>query len=132
MGIIRDMVTEPAAWHALSADATLERLRTTPRGLSDAEVKERLARYGPNALSAGKMVSAWEILLDQFRSVVVMLLVATAIVAWLIGDAVEAGAVLGVLVINASIGFITELRARTAMAALLRLEVPTAMVLRGG
>ena len=101
-------------------------------GLSEAEARERLERFGPNALRAAKPVSAWKILLDQFRSVVVMLLVVAAGVAWLFGDAVEALAVLGVLVINTAIGFISELRARTAMAALLRLEVPRATVLRDG
>src|SRR5690606_39685735 len=53
-------------------------------------------------------------------------------VAWLLGDPIEALAILGVLVINAAIGFVTELRAREAMAALLALEVPRATVVRDG
>jgi Ca2+-transporting ATPase len=101
-------------------------------GLSEAEAAERLGRYGRNALLAAKPVSGWKILVDQFRSVVVILLVVAAAVAWVIGEPVEALAVLAVLAINAALGFTTEYRARGAMAALLRLEVPHATVVRDG
>lgn len=123
---------EAEAWHSLAAGEVLARLRATADGLSGEEAGERLKRYGPNALRAAKPVSAWKILLDQFRSVVVLLLFAAAAVAWLIGDPLEAAAVLAVLAINAALGFATEYRARGAMAALLRLEVPHAMVIRDG
>ena len=119
-------------WYARTADELLAALDASADGLSDEAARERLARYGPNSLEATKPVSAWRILLDQFRSVVVLLLVAATIVAWLLGDPIEAIAVMGVLVINAAIGFVTEFRARGAMAALLRLEVPKATVLRDG
>ncbi|HET9439460.1 MAG TPA: HAD-IC family P-type ATPase [Longimicrobiales bacterium] len=131
VAIIPDSSPTVAA-HALPASDVLRELDSEPDGLSETEVQARLARYGPNSLQAGKRVSAWKILIDQFRSVVVLLLVAAVIVAALLGDTVEAIAIVGVLIINASIGFVTELRARTAMAALLRLEVPHATVLRGG
>ncbi len=121
-----------AAWHALAAHEVVDRLAAGSEGLSDSEAAERLKRYGPNALVVRKPVSGWRILADQFRSVVVLLLLAAAAVAWAIGDPVEAGAVLAVLAINASLGFATEYRARGAMAALLRLEVPHATVVRDG
>ncbi|HEX6588783.1 MAG TPA: cation-transporting P-type ATPase, partial [Longimicrobiales bacterium] len=120
------------AWHTLPADDVLARLETRAAGLGAAEAAERLARHGPNALEARKPVSAWRILLEQFRSVIVLLLLGAAVAAWLFGDAIEAIAILGVLAINAALGFATELRARTAMAALLRLEVPRATVVRDG
>src|SRR5690606_23557750 len=119
-------------WHACLAEEVLARLQVSPGGLGQAEARERMARFGPNALRSPKPVSTWKILLDQFRSVVVLLLLAAAVVAWLLGDPLEAAAVLAVLAINASIGFVTELRARRAMAALLRLEVPRATVVRDG
>ncbi len=97
-----------------------------------AEVQARAQRYGPNALRVRQPVSAWIILIDQFRSVVVALLVVAAAAAALLGDPVEAVAIFGVLVINASIGFFTELRARSAMNALLHMAVPTAVVVRDG
>jgi Ca2+-transporting ATPase len=125
-------LTEKKAWYALSSGAVLAQLNSSRRGLAKAEAEARLAQYGSNSLRVGKPISPWKILGDQFRSVVVVLLLVAAVVAWIVGDAVEALAVLGVLIINASIGFVTELRARTAMAALLRLEVPHATVLRDG
>ncbi|HEX6308476.1 MAG TPA: HAD-IC family P-type ATPase [Longimicrobiales bacterium] len=122
----------PVQWHAGHLDALLNALSSGPDGLSEDEAGSRLERFGPNSLEAVKPVSAWRILLHQFRSVVVLLLLAAAAVAWLLGDLIEAVAVLGVLAINAALGFTTELRARTAMAALLRLEVPKATVRREG
>ncbi|HEX6132417.1 MAG TPA: HAD-IC family P-type ATPase [Longimicrobiales bacterium] len=122
----------PAQWHARDLKSLLAALNTGAAGLTDAEALRRLERFGPNSLEAVRPISAWRILLDQFRSVVVLLLLAAAAVAWLLGDTIEAVAILGVLVINATLGFTTELRARTAMAALLRLEVPKATVRRAG
>lgn len=120
------------AWHAAPLARLLERLGASRDGLGEADARERLARYGPNALRLAQPVSVARILFNQFRSVVVLLLVVAMAVAWLLGDPVEAIAILGVLVINAAIGFVTELRARTAMAALLALEVPRATVVRDG
>ncbi len=125
-------MSDAPLWHTRSADDVLAELDTSRDGLNDAAAQERRARYGPNALQAAKPVSAWSILLDQFRSVVVMLLVVAAIVAAFLGDPVDTGAIVAVLVINAAIGFITEWRARQAMAALLELQVPHAVVIRDG
>jgi Ca2+-transporting ATPase len=119
-------------WHALALDEVLRRLGSSADGLSEREAAHRRAHFGPNALRTAPAVSALRILLDQFRSVVVLLLLAAAALASFLRDPLEAGAILGVLVINAALGFATELRARGAMAALLRLEVPRATVLRDG
>jgi Ca2+-transporting ATPase len=124
--------SQAVRWHSLTAAAVLEAVGSSPQGLSTEQVEERLRRCGPNELRVPSTVSAWKILLRQFRSVVVLLLVVATVAAWLLGDSVEAMAVLGVLIVNATIGFVTELRARTAMAALLRLEVPKAVVVRHG
>lgn len=124
------VVAEP--WHALSPTEVLARLGVGAGGLREDEARARLARFGPNRLDTARPVSAARILVDQFRSVVVLLLVAATVVAWLLGDPTEAAAVLAVLAINASLGFVTEYRARGAMAALRRLEVPRATVLRDG
>ena len=117
-------------WHLGPIEEVLERLESGGDGLEDAEVEARLERYGPNSLRMAKPVSVWSILVDQFRSVVVLLLVAAMVLAWLFGDPIEAAAVFAVLVINAGIGFVTEYRARTEMAALQQLEVPHATVVR--
>ena len=88
------------------------------RGLSDAEATRRLQEYGPNALPPAKPRSAWLILLDQLRSVVVLLLCAAAGVAAITRDLTDAAAIGVVLLINTTLGFVTELRARRAMESL--------------
>jgi Ca2+-transporting ATPase len=119
-------------WHSLPAEEAVARLGTSLAGLADEEAARRLERFGENRLRRARPVSAWKILGDQFASVVVLLLAAAAVVALLLGDRVEAAAIAAVLVLNTAIGFATELRARRAMEALLRYDVPRAAVVRGG
>lgn len=122
----------PVAWHALQPGEVLRRLDATPDGLTDEEAEARLLRYGPNRLEPPRPVSAVRVLLDQFASVVVLLLLAAAVVAFLAGDSLESAAIAAVLAINTGIGFVVELRARRAMEALLRYDVPAANVIRDG
>ncbi|MFW6010817.1 MAG: cation-translocating P-type ATPase, partial [Gemmatimonadota bacterium] len=110
----------------------LDRLDTTADGLTGDEAHRRLDEYGPNRLSAPARVSPWSILVDQFRSLVVLLLLGATAVAFVIGDRIEAAAIAVVLILNTAIGFVVEFRARRAMEALLRYRVPTARVLRDG
>jgi len=125
-------VTDPVHWHALPAAAVLDRLASDPLGLTEQEAAVRLARYGPNVFRVARPVSAWVILLRQFRSVMIVLLLAAAIIAYLVGDLLNAGAILAVLVINVIIGFATELRAHRAVESLLTLEVTRARLVREG
>lgn len=127
-----DSRSAATSWHALTPTAALERLEASAAGLSSSEAEARLARYGPNRLVARKPVSVWTILLAQFKSVVVLLLVAAAGIALAIGDRAEAAAITAVLAINTLIGFAVELRARRAMEALLGHQAPQATVLRDG
>ena len=88
--------------------------------------------YGPNRLPSPSRASALRVLLDQFRSIVVVLLIAAAGISLALGDLLEAAAIGAVLVINTLIGFAMELRARRAMEAILGLDVPIASVVRAG
>ncbi|MDT8339900.1 MAG: HAD-IC family P-type ATPase [Longimicrobiales bacterium] len=121
-----------SSWHALPVQAVLRELDSSPDGLSAAEAGRRLTRHGPNALEATPAASPWRILAEQFRSLVVLLLLAAALVALLLGDVMESVAIGVVLMLNAGIGFAVELRARRAMEALLEYAAPTANVLREG
>jgi Ca2+-transporting ATPase len=121
--------TSPHTW---TIDGALEQLLTGPDGLSDAEARRRLQTHGPNALPAARPRSAWIILVDQLRSVVVLLLCAAAAVALMTGDLIDAAAIGVVLLINTTLGFVTELRARRAMESLVRLQAPRAIALRDG
>lgn len=119
-------------WHALSAEEALSVLESRPNGLTAVEAGKRLATYGPNALVAVPVESAWRILLRQVKSVVAALLLVATVLAWFTSDALDALAILVVLLLNTTIGFVTELRARRAMEALVRLDSPHAVVLRDG
>ncbi len=119
-------------WHATPPSDVLVTLESTAKGLGTGEAAARLARHGRNALDSAPPRSAASILVDQFRSVMVLLLIVAAAVAFATGDVIDAIAIAGVLIINSSIGFITEFRARRAMHALLQLEVSRATVLRDG
>ena len=102
------------------------------RGLTAGEARERLARVGPNRVGDHPETPLWRLALAQFRSLVVLLLLAGALVAWVLGERVEALAILAALVLNAAIGFASEWRARISMARLRALAVPRALVRRGG
>ena len=126
-------MTRPALpWHATPAHDVLSEVGSEASGLSDAEAARRLGHYGPNVLMATPAKSVWRILVRQVQSVVVGLLVVAAVLAWWTSDVVDAGAILVVLFLNVGIGFATEFRARRAMDALLRLDVPNATVVRQG
>ncbi|HEX6322752.1 MAG TPA: cation-translocating P-type ATPase [Vicinamibacterales bacterium] len=118
--------------HAAPAETVLASLSTSRDGLTTAEAAARLAQYGRNQLTPAKPVSIATLLVHQLTSVVVWLLGAATVIALLLGDHVEAAAIFAVLVINTLIGFVTELRARRAMEALLKLEATRATVIRDG
>jgi Ca2+-transporting ATPase len=123
---------EVTRYHSLTVEEAFVLLGSGPGGLSSTEARARLQQFGPNALRVAKPASAWRILADQLRSVVVLLLAVAGGVSVAVGDLLEAGAIAAVLVVNTVLGFATELKARRAMEALLRLETPRAMVVRDG
>ncbi len=119
-------------WHTRSVDETLRHLSSRRTGLDEEEARTVLERVGPNRLEPPKPISALHILRDQFKSVVVYLLIAATGISFALGDHVESLAIAAVLAINTAIGFITELRARRAMEALLQFDVSKATVVRSG
>ena len=118
---------------AETTEAVLQSLDTTiERGLSEAETRRRLGRYGPNELRRIPRRSTWRILYDQFASLIVGLLAAAAAVAFAFDERLEGFAIVGVIFINAAIGFVTERRAVRSMEALRELGRTEATVRRGG
>jgi Ca2+-transporting ATPase len=113
-------------------DEVLRTVRSREQGLPESEVAARLALDGANELPEPASRSIWSILLDQVRSIVVLLLAVAALASLLLGDNVDAGAITVVLLLNVLIGFVTELRARNAITGLLALQVPRATVVRDG
>lgn len=119
-------------WHALPAERVVEVLGSASTGLSIVEARRRRATFGPNTTPVAPPVPAWSILAAQFRSIVMLLLIAAAVVALAMGDPLDAAAIGVVLLLNVALGFTSELRARRAMEGLRSLDVPRATVVRDG
>jgi len=117
----------------LSVEEVLEKLQVSPdQGLSRSEAQQRLQEFGPNRLRRAKTRSAWKILVDQFKSLISLLLVVAAGLAFFFGNMVEGVAIVAALLINALIGFGTEWRAVRSMEALYQLSRVTTNVKRDG
>jgi P-type Ca2+ transporter type 2C len=119
-------------WHALSCQQVLSSLQSFPTGLTETEAARRLLKYGPNELEAIRGISPWTILFEQFKNVlIVILLIATAFSA-LLGHGVEALAITVIVMFAVMLGFIQEYRAECAIEALHRMAAPVATALRDG
>lgn len=127
------MDQELKAPFALEAEEVAGKLATAPEsGLATGEAERRLAIYGPNRLSREEAKSALRILANQFKSIIVWLLVAAAATSFVLGDLAEGIAIVVVLLLNGAIGFFTELRATRSMEALMRLTEVRTRVRRNG
>ncbi|MDB5697511.1 MAG: cation-transporting P-type ATPase [Alphaproteobacteria bacterium] len=126
------MATTMNCWHAAAADTCLNDLQSSLAGLSMSEAKARLDRNGPNELTASKRLPVAMLLLRQFRSPLIYLLLAAAAVSLTLGHSTDAAFIGAVLVINAVIGTTQEYRAETSMAALQKLIRQSAQVRRDG
>ena len=120
-------------WHTLSVDETAHRLETSHQtGLSAAQVAERIALHGPNALHEKRGRSPWRMLLDQFTDFMILVLIGAAVISGIVGDVQDTIAIIVIVILNAVIGFIQEYRAERAMAALKRMSEASAQVFRDG
>ncbi|HBG04459.1 MAG: ATPase [Geobacteraceae bacterium GWC2_58_44] len=122
----------PKAWHTLTADAVCSHLDTTAEGLSQATASDRLASYGPNELQAVQRTSPWTVFLEQFKNVLIIILLVAAAVSGFLGHGVEAVAIAVIVLFAALLGFVQEYRAERAMEALRLMAAPEAAVLRDG
>jgi len=119
-------------WHAIEIDSALTILNATRSGLSEESVRERLMRYGPNVLPDAIRRSRFGILIDQFASLPVALLAAAAVLSFVTGGVADALVILGVVCINAAIGYVTESQTEDTLHSLKKLVTPTTAVIRGG
>src|SRR3990172_3233195 len=112
-----------APWHSLALAELARSLETDPaRGLTSDEAARRLAQLGPNELRRAKPISPIAIFAQQFRSLVVWLLVGAGLVSGALGEWVDGLAILAIVGLNAAIGFFQEFRAERAVAALASLS----------
>jgi Ca2+-transporting ATPase len=119
-------------WHTMPADDVLSDFESSQDGLSEDEAQSRLDEYGPNQIGEEEEISKWQVLLNQFTSPLIYVLLGALVVTLAIqkwSDAIVIGLV---LVINASVGFYQEYRAETAVRSLMEMVAPKANVKRGG
>ncbi len=120
------------SWQALPAAAALAALGTGPDGLDEPEVRRRTDRFGPNRLSPPQRRGPLARFALQFHSLLIYVLLGASLATALLGEWVDTSVILGVVLINALIGFIQEGKAEQALAAIRDLLSPSARVLRAG
>lgn len=123
---------KPAPWHALSSDDVFAGLSSGPEGLSGAEAARRLADAGPNELSIAGATPWWRVLLRQFISPLIGILLVAAVVTLIQQHWVDSGAIFLILCINAALGFVQERKAEADVRALQSLSTPSCRVVRDG
>jgi P-type Ca2+ transporter type 2C len=122
----------PTLWHTLPTETVFHRLRSAPAGLEHGESVRRQVEYGPNQLQAAARISPWAMLLEQFRNVLVIILLAATVLSAFLGHGVEAVVIAIIVLFAVLLGFVQEYRAERAIEALRELAAPTATVLRDG
>ncbi len=132
-------LTPGAPWHALAAEQAMARLDTSPQGLSSQEAARRVQQFGPNRLKAAPPVSTLKLLLEEFRSPLVLVLLAAALLLFLVAalggqpeQNVDAALILAIVLTNGVLGFFQNYRAQRGIESLQRLSAPEATILRDG
>jgi Ca2+-transporting ATPase len=138
---------QEAVWHSLEVDQALELLAgNADTGLTSQEVESRLQKYGTNELEEAGGRGSWEILVDQFKNIMLLMLIAVAIVSGVLDLlALQSGnlepgevpfkdtiAILAIVILNGILGYLQESRAEKALAALKKLSSPNVRVIRNG
>ncbi len=116
----------------LNTEKALEALASGRGGLTDDEALKRLSQYGPNLLTGKKKTPPVLVFLSQFFSPLIYVLLVAAVISMIAGHFIDGYVVLGVLLLNAIIGFVQETRAEKAMEALMQMAAPQAHVKRNG
>jgi Ca2+-transporting ATPase len=119
-------------WHTLPCEVVFSDLNSTPAGLAGSEADQRLAQYGPNELQASQGISPWAIFLEQFKNILILILLAATVASAFLGHAVEAIAITVIVLFAVVLGFVQEYRAERAIEALRKMAAPTANALRDG
>lgn len=118
-------------WYQLDTQETIQKLETDSQaGLSAAEVTRRQEKHGPNELVERGVKSPWLILWEQFKGIMIVILMMAAIISLILREYTDTLVILIIVVLNAILGFTQEYRAEQAMAALKKMAVPHVRVRR--
>ena len=119
-------------YHLLSIHETQQLLKTSKNGLHQSDAEERLLENGKNELVEKKKKPFWLLLLNQFKDLMIIILLVAATISIAIGDLKDAALILIIVLMNALIGFIQEYKAEKAMAALKKMSALNSLVRRNG
>ena len=121
------------SWHSLSNEEVIQSLDTQIlTGLTASDVEKRQVLYGLNQLKEAPRPGFLKMVFEQLKGFVILILIVASIVSAVVGEFVEAGAILAIVILNAVLGVIQESRAEEALAALKKLAAPEAQVMRDG
>jgi len=132
MASVAKILMNRKAWHSMSIEDVLESLKTGLNGLSEGEARRRLQEFGPNELVAEKKPSPLKLLLEQFKSILIIILVFATIFSALIGELIDAIVILVIVLASAGLSFIQEYRAEKAIEALEKMLSLTITAIRDG
>ena len=119
--------------HSVAPPKLLESLAADPReGLRADEVKKRRLAYGPNRLAEVPPVPLWRKFVSQFSELIVFILIVAAVIAAMLGEWLDAAAILAIVLMNGILGFLQEEKARRELAALRKQSAYSATVIRDG
>ena len=120
-------------WHSMESESVLSKLETDPQqGLTPEEARKRLQEYGYNELKEEAKTSPFILFINQFKNTLIIILIVATVLSALIGDLLDAGIILAIVVFCALLGFLQEYRAERALEALKKMLTPTITALRGG
>jgi Ca2+-transporting ATPase len=118
-------------WHSLTVEEVLQKVGSRLSGLTSSEVEERLRKFGRNELVAKKK-SPLEMFIKQFANFLIGILLVATVISFILGEVIDATAILIIVLIMAIMGFVQEYRAERTLEALKKLAAPTCKVLRDG
>ena len=111
---------------------TLEEMQSTTEGLSTQEAARRLEQYGPNQLEEGKKKNAFVVFLEQFKDLLVVILIIAAAISMASGNIESTIVIFAVLIMNAILGTVQYLKAEKSLESLKAMSAPVAKVIRDG
>ena len=113
-------------------EETLKAVESARTGLTSAQAAERLERFGKNALAEGKKKSGLQVFLEQFKDLLVVILLAAAVISAVSGNLESTIVIFAVLILNAILGTVQHFKAEKSLESLKAMSSPTAKVLRDG
>ena len=120
------------AYYRKTPQQALEAQQASAGGLADQEARSRLEKYGPNKLSEGKKKSVLQIFLEQFKDLLVVILIVAALISAVSENVESTIVIFAVLILNAVLGTVQYLKAEKSLESLKAMSSPSAKVLRGG